>query len=626
MARSGLRLKAELIAKPTQAPVGDNFLAKVWVDSRVFHLDGEYSYLIPGDLSDRVQVGSLVDVPFNGREISALVIARESWGGESNLKSIAGAQGSIPLVSEHQIHLIRRLSAIYISHPFDLIRSMIPARLMSIEKNRSIELQTSRNPTAKRRSSTYLQLPPSREMDSLIAAKLVELLRDGPTIAIFPDVRTVGLIASELESRGISFTRYDSSQSRSEHFSSYLDSLQGLTELVIGTRSAVFAPLVGLCNIVMYNEGSEHFYERRSPGWNARDVALQRSNFENLSLIFIGYSPSLEVGQLIQAKEITYRKSSARTDVREFDQPHGELLPSRALQEIKKALKDGPVLFVAPNKGWAHAIRCARCKTLSKCQCGGNFEITSEKSPITCNHCQTINSQWKCAWCENQRFALVGRGMERHAHEIGRMLPGVPVRSSNADSPILDEVDSGIIISTQAMAPKASHGYSAIVFLEGNRINNQPDMRAQERMRDLYFSHSALVRQSGVIILIQDQGNPIVTALRLWNPFPILERELQEREDLNLPPFTHTVELTMPKEEVTRFKSALIKSQEEGRLPSHMRILGPITKGEKSSIVLLSKPADSESVNLLVHEFMRRRSLTKKTLPSLRIDPYSLSR
>jgi primosomal protein N' (replication factor Y) len=377
---------------------------------------------------------------------------------------------------------------------------------------------------------------------------------------------------------------------------------------------------------VIYNEGSEHFYERRSPGWNARDVALERGKSESLSLTFIGYSPSLEVCQLIQSKEITYRKSGARTDVRDYDQPHGELIPSRGLQEIRKALKNGPVLFIAPNKGWAHAIRCDRCKTISKCKCGGNFEIASEKSLITCNHCQTINPQWKCAWCENQRYALVGRGMERHAHEIGRMLPGIPIRSSNADSPILEDVSSGIVISTQSMAPKALKGYSAIVFLEGNRIDNQPDMRAQERMRELYFSHSALASQSGVIILIQDQGNPIVTALRLWNPLPILERELEEREDLNLPPFTHTVELTMPKEEVTRFKSALIKSQEDGRLPVHMKILGPITKGEKSSIVLLSPPAHSQSVNLLVHEFMRRRSLTKKTLPSLRIDPYSLSR
>jgi primosomal protein N' len=145
-------------------------------------------------------------------------------------------------------------------------------------------------------------------------------------------------------------------------------------------------------------------------------------------------------------------------------------------------------------------------------------------------------------------------------------------------------------------------------------------------MRELFFSQSALAQQSGSIILIQDPGNPIVTALRLWNPLPILERELAEREDLNLPPFTHTVELTMPKEEITRLKNALIKSQEDGRLPEHMKILGPIIKAEKSSIVLLSKPSESKSVNLLVHEFMRRRSLAKKTLPSLRIDPYSLSR
>jgi hypothetical protein len=82
----------------------------------------------------------------------------------------------------------------------------------------------------------------------------------------------------------------------------------------------------------------------------------------------------------------------------------------------------------------------------------------------------------------------------------------------------------------------------------------------------------------------------------------------------------------MLKEEVTRFKNALLKAQDDGRLPHEMRILGPIVKGESSSLVLLSTLTDAESVNLLIHEFMRRRSLTKKVLPSLRIDPYSLSR
>ena len=626
MSRSGLRLKAELIANPTQPPVGDNFLAKVWVDTGVFHLDGEYSYLIPGNLSQEVQVGSLVKVPFNGRELIALVITRENWNGEANLKSISGVQGRVPLLTEEQIQLIKLLSVRYISHPFDLIRSIVPARIISVEKNRNTDTPTVKKLKSKKRINTYLQLPPFRNMESLVAAKLKELLRDGPTLAIFPDVRTVSAIGRALESLDVSFTRYDSSQSRADHFSSYLDSLLGQTKLVIGTRSAVFSPLLEIANIVIYDEESEHYYEKRSPGWNARDVAFTRSSNENLSLTFIGYSPSLELCKFIQSKEVLYRKSGVRTQVFEYDQPHGELIPSKALQEVKKSLKNGPVLFIAPNKGWAHAIRCAKCKTLSKCQCGGNFEITSEKSGITCNHCQMINPQWKCAWCENQGYALVGRGMERHAHEIGKLLPGELVRSSNAESPIIDEITTGIVIATQGMAPKASNGYSAVIFLEGNRFNNQPDMRAQERMRELFFTQSALAQQFGSIVLIQDPGNPIVTALRLWNPLPILERELAEREDLNLPPFTHTVELTMPKEEITRLKNALIKSQEDGRLPAHMKILGPIVKAEKSSIVLLSKPSDSESVNLLVHEFMRRRSLAKKTLPSLRIDPYSLSR
>jgi hypothetical protein len=82
----------------------------------------------------------------------------------------------------------------------------------------------------------------------------------------------------------------------------------------------------------------------------------------------------------------------------------------------------------------------------------------------------------------------------------------------------------------------------------------------------------------------------------------------------------------MPKDEITRFKSALLKAQDEGRLPGDLRILGPIDKGELSSLVLISQMPNHQQVDFLIHEFMRRRSLAKKTLPSLRIDPYSLSR
>jgi primosomal protein N' (replication factor Y) len=176
------------------------------------------------------------------------------------------------------------------------------------------------------------------------------------------------------------------------------------------------------------------------------------------------------------------------------------------------------------------------------------------------------------------------------------------------------------------MSPPASNGYAAVIFLEGNRANNQPDMRAQERMRESYSAHAALLRNGGAIVLSQDSGNSITTSLRMWNPMPVLERELSERADLNLPPYSHTIELSMPKEEISRFKSALLKAQEDGRLPKDLRILGPIGKGEESSLVLITQLQNHLEVDRLIHEFMRRRSLAKKILPSLRIDPYSLSR
>lgn len=626
MARSGLRLKAELIAKNIKPPSGNDSLAQVWVDAGVFHLDGEYSYLIPGDLDSVALVGASVTVPFNGRELNAVITRRGPLLGQSNLKSIVKIEGEIPLLNPAQISLIRVLSAKYICHPFDVIRSIVPHRLVTIDKKRREKIAPTEKIRSGARQSSYLQLPPHRNRENLIASKLSELLLDGPTLAIFPDVREVQGIALELDKRGVKYTRYDSSQSRNEHYSSYLDIAQGISHLIIGTRSAVFAPVKNLAHIAMYNEGSEHYYEKRTPGWNAREVVIERARLENLNLTFIGYSPSLDLYRLIERKEVNLRKSSARLKVLDFEQSFGELIPSGALSIIRKSLNDGPVLFIAPAKGWAHAIRCSRCKTLSKCKCGGNFEIKNEKSAITCNHCGLINQQWKCTWCQHHSYALAGRGIERHAHEIGKLLPGIAIKNSTVDNPIVDEVASGAVISTQSMAPAALDGYSTVVFLEGNRANIQPDMRAQERLRESYFAHAALVRNGGFIVLIQDSGNPIVTSLGIWNPMPVLERELSERAELGLPPFTHTIELAMPKEEISRFKSALLKAQEEGRLPGELRILGPIDKGELSSLVLISQLQNHQQVDLLIHEFMRRRSLAKKIMPSLRINPYSLSR
>lgn len=634
MSKGRLRLKSEIVLRAPNPPVSDDCVAQVWVDSGVFHLDGVYSYLIPSDLDGEVVIGSSVLVPFNGRELSALVISRENLLGRANLKSISKVEGSLPIFSAAQIRLIALLAQRYLAPHFDFVRAFAPARVLSIDREFADYALIESNfdeyskpiPQALSREIEYLQLPPHRNRRALMAEKISQKASVGAVLALFPDIREVDQISIELTRMGITHQRYDSSLNRSERYRAYLQIITGKVSLVIGTRGSIFLPVQGLRNILVFNESSEHYYEQRTPGWSARDIALLRAGLEGVALTFLGYTPSLEVSRLISTGEINFRRSRGKLSVVVASQGFGELLPTRAVTLIRKHLKDGPVLFITPSKGWAHAIRCSRCHTLSKCLCGGALEITREGAAISCNHCGIERPQWSCIWCEHPSYAIIGRGIERHAYEIGALFPKVAIRSSTVESPSNDLIDSGIMIATAAMAPFALNGYSAVIFLEANRLKSQSDFRAQERVREIIFSHSALLRESGSLILIEDEGDPLVTSLRIWNPMPAIEGELQERSDLNLPPFTRTIELSMEQGEVVRLKAALIKAQSEGRLPSELRVLGPVKKGERASIVLSTPLISADAVFEMIHEFLRRRSAAKKPLPNLRIDPYSLSR
>jgi primosomal protein N' (replication factor Y) len=186
--------------------------------------------------------------------------------------------------------------------------------------------------------------------------------------------------------------------------------------------------------------------------------------------------------------------------------------------------------------------------------------------------------------------------------------------------------DSSLVVATPGMAPKTLSGYSAVVVLEGNRFLNQPDMRASERVREMFFAHAALASSGAEVILIQDDGHPIATALRSWNPTMAIHADLEERRTLKLPPYVRSALMTMETKEITRLKIALENSRDEGRIPKTTNILGPIPAGEKSALILTVDLREGDELISTLHEFMRRRSTAKKELPTLRIDPYSLSR
>ena len=617
-----LRLKSEVAKLRPEASSSSLPIARVWVDSGVFHLDQHYDYLIPDNLSSLVRTGIRIQVPFHGREVEALVLSRGSTTDLPVLKSISKVISPHSVATVESIALIEAVATRWAAHPYDILRSAIPPRVASVDKQSFVEIEVRSSANKAKRS--YIQIPPVLNRFDFIASMITNSSTKGSTLIVVPDTNSANRLQKMIEGSLL----LDSSLERSERYTNFLHIRNGGNLIVIGTRSAIFAPLADLSAIFVIDEGSENHYEVRTPGWNVRDVAILRSRRANISLNFVGYSPSSEIARLIESRWLDYSSSKSRVNVVPFQQSHGELLPSRLMSEIRKAMKAGPILFISPRKGYSQAITCSKCRNIAMCECGGKLAQRSAQSSVSCVICARSMSEWKCTWCQGTTPYLLGRGSERFAYEIGAAFPGTHIVQSSSESMIgRYEERSGFVISTPGVAPYAQGGYAMVVILEGERFFTQSDIRAHERSRELFFSHAAFASQTGSVAVVMSGDHPVIGALSAWKPSLISQRELRERLEVHLPPFSRAITLDIANSESQSLLRGLRKSQEDGRLPVSTTILGPSQlKGETDRIVILTPLSDGEELISLLHEFQRRRSSSKKTLASIRIDPYSLSR
>lgn len=617
-----LRLKAEIAKLKPEGSSSVLPIAQVWVDSGVFHLDQKYDYLVPDNLSGIISTGVRVQIPFHGREVEGLVLARVSSSESPVLKSISKAISPHSVATSESIELISAVADRWAAHPFDVIRSAIPPRVASVDKESWTDAPLPKLKTKPTRS--YIHIPPVVNLFDFLQSTIGRNAGKGSTLVIVPDNRSVQRLVALIPEAVV----LDSALERSERYRNFLSCRYGRGLIVVGTRSAIFAPITDLESIIVLDEGSEQHYEVRSPGWNVRDVAILRAMKSSLNLTFVGYSPSSEVARLIESKWIHFSSVKSRVEVSAFPQSHGELIPSRLMGEIRKAMNSGPVLFLAPRKGYSQSVVCAKCRNSALCECGGKLLKRGSETSLECTICAKAYSNWRCAWCKSSTPYLLGRGSERFAYEIGAAFPGVKVVQSTSEL-MIDSFteDRGLVISTPGAIPSTNNGFALVVILEAERFFMQADIRAHERTRELFFSTSALASQKGKVAFVMSTDNPIIGAVSAWKPSLISQRELRERLEVNLPPFTRAVTMDIAASESQSLLRGLKKSQEDSRLPESTQFLGPSQlKGDVDRIVALTPLADGEALISLLHEFQRRRSSSKKALASIRIDPYSLSR
>ena len=619
------RLKAE-VAPASSGPRASVLpYARVRVDTGVFHLDQLYDYQIPEKLTDVVQVGIRVQLPFGGRETEGIVVERVAAPERAGeLKSITKVLSVVPIATFPSLDLIDSVADHFACNPWDVIRSAIPPRVASVDKN--FDSDGSHQHNRGKFVVEFQTLAPYIEAHDQLVILFLKNYESGSVLIIAPDEKDVDRIIESLSSHDVQVLKLTAAMPREERYRNYLHAMHGPKSIVVGTRSAIFAPVNKLGTIIVHKESSLDHYEIRSPGWNSRSVALIRSKSESVKLILTGFSPSMEVSQLIEEREVKYVNSKVTVNIKTFTPSEGALLPGRIFSEIKRALSVGPVLFIAPRKGYGNALLCGHCRNVALCECGGRLSVAAKTKAPSCVHCGKVFQGWKCSFCNRDKQYLAGRGIDRAAEEISRAFPKFPVVISAGDV-IKDRIEHkpALVLATSGAQPQVEGGYAAVVILDGMRFFSHTDLRTQERARELFFETSSLISPSGTVLLVIDDTHPIVSAIARWNVAPLLKRELSERAELQLPPSVFSVVLVMDQSIGIQIVNGLKKALADGRIPQSSNIYGPteISKGQVKIVVHADK-SDAKALTDVVHELQRRRSIAKKELFTLRVEPYSL--
>ncbi|CAN2197859.1 PriA Primosomal protein N' (replication factor Y) - superfamily II helicase [Candidatus Nanopelagicaceae bacterium] len=625
-----LRLKRETYRLGLKADTAN--VANVWVDSGLSHLDGIYTYRIPNDLLSSISIGSRIRVPFNNRSCEAIVVEiNSSHAASGNLKVIESLLDFVPVASKCMIDFYAQMATYWASDPYSLIKSGIPPRVASSEK--ALLSQLNESPHLKSKASrkpdfTYLMHSPHVSAYTELVELAESRLKNGSVLLLVPDEKDVSNLFALLQNKKLSAPvfRLDSSLTRSERYSNYLQISMLQRLLVVGTRSALFVPINELDSIIVGFEKSEQFHEQKHPYWNVRDSAFIRSSIESCNVFFTGYVPSAEMAYQIEERKVKFvgNKNSLKTLA--YPQEKGELLPDRVIPEIRKSLTQGKVLFLAPRKGYANLLLCAKCKNIALCDCGGRFLISSQNADPVCTICSLEIKNWKCAWCASTTRYAAARGIERFYEEIGRAFPNVPIQLSSAPN-ILEKISdqTKIVIATSGSVPATFEGYSSVVILEGQRFLSSGSATYEEMVYESFFNTAAHVRKNGNLVVVLDSYHPVIASLSRWNPSVLVKKILRENHDASLPPYTSTASLKVVLSEGVVLKNGISKSVKDGRLPISSKVYLTEDKSKNEARILISVPRDNRHVlaNFLL-ELNRRRAATKKAYITFALDPYAL--
>ena len=626
-----------------------NPIARVRVNVPVSHLDRDFDYLVPAALNSKCLVGNRVRVRFGGKLTDAIVVGRAAESEFAKLAAIERAVG--PALTSETLELVHAVTERYVGMFWDVVRAAVPTKSRAGTASSGTTREASSSKThistdssltagnwelydqgpeliqrikgAESIRAVWSSAPASlwwEEMAELVSAVL-EADSQAGVILLVPDAGSVDRLVSVIPNSVAISTHLSAGQ----RYQNFLEVASGHRRIVIGTRSAVFAPVENLSAVIMWDDFNDAYCDAHAPYWDAREVAALRSHITGCSLFVGGYSRSVVTQSWCESgwcESISSSKSvieSVRAQVRTLTEtaierdPHHSRIPQLAWQAIKSAIAGGPVLVSVGRRGYIPAFLCTRCGERAVCSCGGAIHQRNRNLPgevLMCSRCGS--GGWHCD-CGGTEIRALAIGAERTAEELGRAFAGTPVLWSQQEH-VVSNVDAQprIVVATQGAEPFAENGFAAIVILDV--FPQSVSLTASESLLRRIFSAAVRSRPGAPIVVTGDLGGRESQALARWDSSWFATREIADRTLAHLPPSVRVAQLIGDREAVMSIAIEVEKLVQA-------RILGPI-EGESTQVFLIVPRGSGNTLSLVLNQIMRSRSTDpKNSFVRVHIDP-----
>ncbi|MGB8030979.1 MAG: primosomal protein N' [Terracidiphilus sp.] len=397
---------------------------------------------------------------------------------------------------------------------------------------------------------------------------------------------------------------------------------RGEAPIVVGTRSAIFAPAPNLGLILVDEEHDQSYKQEETPRYNARDVAVMRAKLAGAVVVMGSATPSLESWQ--NAERGKYTRIELRDRVmnrplpevelvdmrREFKETSKDQLFSRSLvEQTKAALERGEQALILLNRrGYSFAVMCRACGEKLECQnCAialthhkGQLDYSAEARAgqrLECHYCgyrRTVPA--RCPKCDSEHLYYLGAGSQQGEERLAEIFPFARIGRMDRDTVrgrydlehLLERLHSGeinLLVGTQMIAKGHDiHSVTLVGVVGCDHALSMPDFRAAERVFQLMTQVSGRAGRGDlpgrVVVQTYYPDHYAILAAMKHDYKAFAERELKYRRWMHYPPFgalANVLVQSQKLEEAAGWAGVLGKYLVQSQSGGAVRVLGPCT-------------------------------------------------